>query len=141
MRGQALASVACRGRQKKYESPQSTPVAAARPGTGTSVLGVQSLPAAELHRLAANDAADESSAEKVMAALSTSAASAVTDHTLDMRRIARNRFPQLRHRKARSANTRNTESTMLLVWDRRVLCQPHRGQIGRSGSVSSSTSS
>ena len=30
-RGQALAGVACRRRQKKYESPQSTPVAAAQP--------------------------------------------------------------------------------------------------------------
>ena len=30
-RGQALASAACRRRQKKYESPQSTPVAAAHP--------------------------------------------------------------------------------------------------------------
>jgi hypothetical protein len=31
VRGQALAGVACRRRQKKYESPQSTPVAAAQP--------------------------------------------------------------------------------------------------------------
>ena len=31
MRGQALAGVVCRRRQKKYESPQSTPVAAAEP--------------------------------------------------------------------------------------------------------------
>ena len=31
VRGQALAGVACRLRQKKYESPQSTPVAAAGP--------------------------------------------------------------------------------------------------------------
>jgi hypothetical protein len=30
-RGQALAGVACRRRQKRYESPQSTPVAAAQP--------------------------------------------------------------------------------------------------------------
>ena len=30
-RGQALAGVACRRRQKKYESPQSTPVPAAQP--------------------------------------------------------------------------------------------------------------
>jgi hypothetical protein len=29
--GQVLAGVACRRRQKKYESPQSTPVAAAQP--------------------------------------------------------------------------------------------------------------
>src|ERR1700730_9590595 len=31
VRGQALAGVACRRRQKKYESPHSTPVAAAQP--------------------------------------------------------------------------------------------------------------
>ena len=31
VRGQAPAGVACRRRQKKYESPQSTPVAAAQP--------------------------------------------------------------------------------------------------------------
>src|SRR5262245_2846911 len=31
--GQALAGAACRRRQKKYESPQSTPVAAAKPHT------------------------------------------------------------------------------------------------------------
>src|SRR5713226_4792955 len=31
VRGQALAGVACRRRQNKYESPQSTPVAAAQP--------------------------------------------------------------------------------------------------------------
>jgi len=31
VRGQALAGVGCRRRQKKYESPQSTPVAAAQP--------------------------------------------------------------------------------------------------------------
>jgi len=31
VRGQALAGMACRRRQKKYESPQSTPVAAAQP--------------------------------------------------------------------------------------------------------------
>jgi hypothetical protein len=31
VRGQALACVTCRRRQKKYESPQSTPVAAAQP--------------------------------------------------------------------------------------------------------------
>src|SRR5213596_2401921 len=31
VRGQALAGVACRRRQKKYESPESTPVAAAQP--------------------------------------------------------------------------------------------------------------
>jgi len=31
VRGQALAGVACRRRQKKYESPQNTPVAAAQP--------------------------------------------------------------------------------------------------------------
>ena len=31
VRGQALAGVTCRRRQKKYESPQSTPVAAAQP--------------------------------------------------------------------------------------------------------------
>src|SRR5213078_563122 len=82
-RGQALAGVACRRRQKKYESPQSTPVAAAQPhASGPSpterwamsaeprlmatlstfgaellcVLGVQSLPAAELHGLGADDA-------------------------------------------------------------------------------------
>ena len=30
MRGQALAGVACRRRQKKYEGPQSTPLAAAQ---------------------------------------------------------------------------------------------------------------
>src|ERR1700687_2405449 len=30
VRGQALAGVACRRRQEKYESPQSTPVAAAQ---------------------------------------------------------------------------------------------------------------
>src|SRR5262249_56731015 len=31
VRGETLAGVACRRRQKKYESPQSTPVAAAQP--------------------------------------------------------------------------------------------------------------
>jgi hypothetical protein len=31
VRGQALAGVACRRRQKKYENPQGTPVAAAQP--------------------------------------------------------------------------------------------------------------
>ena len=31
MSAQALAGIACRRRQKKYESPQSTPVAAAQP--------------------------------------------------------------------------------------------------------------
>src|SRR5262245_19870116 len=31
VRGQALAAAACRRRQRKYESPQSTPVAAAQP--------------------------------------------------------------------------------------------------------------
>ena len=31
VRSQALAGAACRRRQKKYESPQSTPVAAAQP--------------------------------------------------------------------------------------------------------------
>jgi hypothetical protein len=31
VRGQALAGVACRRRQKKYESPESTPAAAAQP--------------------------------------------------------------------------------------------------------------
>jgi hypothetical protein len=35
---------------------------------------------------------------------------------------------------------RRIESSMLLVWDSRVLCQPHRGQLGRSGSVTASTS-
>src|SRR5258708_3814543 len=33
VRGQALAGVTCRRRQKKYESPQSKPVAAAQPHT------------------------------------------------------------------------------------------------------------
>ena len=49
-------------------------------------------------------------------------------------------MPQLRHRKARNGNVRRIESSMLLVWDSRVLCQPHRGQLGRSGSVTASTS-
>jgi hypothetical protein len=31
VRGQALAGMACRWRQRKYESPQSTPVAASQP--------------------------------------------------------------------------------------------------------------
>jgi hypothetical protein len=40
VRGQALAGVACRRRQKKYESPQSTPVAAAQPhASGPSSCG------------------------------------------------------------------------------------------------------
>src|ERR1035437_10224819 len=63
------------------------------------------------------------------------------DHTLGTRRNARKRLPQLRHRKARSETARRIGSSMLLVWDRRVLCQPHRGQMGRLGSVASSTSS
>jgi hypothetical protein len=33
------------------------------------------------------------------------------------------------------------DSSMLLVWDKRVLCQPHCGHARRSGLVTSSTSS
>jgi len=62
------------------------------------------------------------------------------DHTLGARQNARKRLPQLRHRKARSETARRIGSSMLLVWDRRVLCQPHRGQIGRLGSVASASS-
>ena len=63
------------------------------------------------------------------------------NHTLRTRRITRKRLPQLRHRKACNSNVRRIESSMLLVCDSRVLCQPHRGQLGRSGSVTASTSS
>src|ERR1035438_503944 len=63
------------------------------------------------------------------------------NHTLRTRRITRKRLPQLRHRKARNPNVRRIESNMLLMCDSRVLCQPHRGQLGRSGSVTASTSS
>src|SRR6266853_6318804 len=55
-RGQALAGVACRRRQKKYESPQSTPVAAAQPhASGPSSCGrppVQSVRRALRHLVA-----------------------------------------------------------------------------------------
>ena len=54
--------------------------------------------------------------------------------TLGTRRKRRKRLPQLRQRKARSENVRRMPSSMSLVWDSRVLCQPHRGQVGRSGS-------
>src|ERR1035437_1424131 len=63
------------------------------------------------------------------------------DHTLGTRQNARKRLPQLRHRKARSETARRIGSNMLLVWDRRVLGQPHRGQMGRLESATSSTSS
>src|ERR1019366_805958 len=63
------------------------------------------------------------------------------NYTLGTRRITRKRLPQLRHRKARNANVRRIESSVLLVCDSRVLCQPQRGQLGRSGMVTASTSS